>query len=169
MEMHTYEPSLDELLKREIERYPFQKCQVGILEENPNTSSTVLGCFGLTDEGEPSVQFYTKQIMEEWDRNNAEILRKYSSMEKWVQFIVRHEFRHYRQYIHFINAGLIWDDVMKTEDTFKEGESPLEKDALAYANGVDNDIELLVKKYLPTEKVYNTNPSISKKKKKKKK
>lgn len=166
--MQAYEPSLKEIIKREVDRLPFQKCEVGILKENPNVASTILGCFGLSDDDKPSVQFYTKQIMEEWFRNNANILRLYSSMEKWVQFIVRHEFRHYQQYLHFKSAGLKWDDVMKTEATFKEGESPLEKDALAYANGVDNDIEKLVDKFLPKEKVYNTNPSTSKKKKKKK-
>ena len=64
---------------------------------------------------------------------------------------------------------MIWDDVMKTESTFKEGEGPLEKDALSYANGVDRDIELIVQQFQPTEKVYNTNPKTSTKKKKKKK
>ena len=165
MEMQPYNPTIEQVLQREIERYPLQNCEIGILKENPNTNSTTLGCFGLTEDGKPSVQFYTKSIMEEWSRNNAQILRRYSSLEKWAQFIVRHEFRHYKQYLQFKSAGLIWDDVMKTEATFKEGESPLEKDALSFANGVDNDLEKLVEKFLPTEKVYNTNPKTTNKKK----
>ena len=169
MEMQFYEPTIEQLLRREVERLPLQNCEVGILEDNPNTNSTTLGCFGLNEKGKPAVQFYTKLIMEEWSRNNAELLRRYSSLEKWVQFIVRHEFRHYQQYQHFTSAGLVWDEVMKTESTFKEGEGPLEKDALSYANGVDRDIELIVQQFQPTEKVYNTNPKTNTKKKKKKK
>lgn len=163
VEMKSYEPSLKELLQKEIYALPFGECVVNILDlfQNDPTQGSVCGCFGFSESGKPVVDFYTKSIENEWNQTKNRIIKRYSSKEKWIQMMVRHEYRHYQQYQYFesIYEGY-YEYVFNLEQDFKYGEGPLEQDARDFSYGMDNDLAQLAAKY--------PNPMASRKKEVKK-
>lgn len=151
-----YEPTIRELLQKEVDSLPFHGCKVGIFDkDNPNFDMpNTLGCFGMEDDYTPSVQFYIPRIQEEWDKNKSNILERYSSIEKWIQWIVRHEYRHFMQYEYFKCAGMDWDEVIKIEESFEYSKGPLEQDATDFANNVAHSLDELYYKFKPQGEVY---------------
>ena len=92
--------------------------------------------FGIrADNNQPILEFYTLVIEGLIDNQKSFIIKKYSSIEKYIQAIVRHEQRHLQQYQFMIKHHLPIENIFNEAEIHKES-SILEKDAIAYENGV---------------------------------
>lgn len=92
--------------------------------------------FGIiAANNQPVMEFYVLVIEGLIDNQKPFIIKKYSSIEKYIQAIVRHEQRHVQQYKFMVEHNL------PIENIFNEAEihgvnSILEKDATNYENGI---------------------------------
>lgn len=98
--------------------------------------------FGIrADNNKPIMEFYTLVIEGLLSEQGSFIIKKYSSREKYIQAIVRHEKRHLQQYQFMVNHNLPIDNIFNEAEIHGEN-SILEKDAIAYENGVATDSDL---------------------------
>lgn len=146
--MTTYDDciTIEELLQREINKLPFGDVRPTIYEyprDVEDIDHGVTSRFGLTKENSPVVEFYTSVIEQLWEDQESFIIKKYSSKDKWIQTIVRHEYRHLEQYRfikdHNLNMELIFNETTLCGN--KNG--LLERDAYEYENGIVNDLNVI--------------------------
>ena len=140
IEPTPYSPSIREIIREEVSKLGFGDCKVVIYEDPRELSDIddlVTSRFGVSEEG-IRVEFYTAIIEDVFRDQESFILNKYSSMEKWIQAIVRHEFRHYSQFKFAKDNGV---DMKLFQNQF----DILEKDAYEYENGKINDLSKIIK------------------------
>lgn len=136
-----YEPNIKELIENEIAKLSFGECKVLIYEdprELDDIDDLTTSRFGITSGGDMVAEFYTSIIEEVFNEQKSFIYKKYSSLEKYIQAIVRHEYRHYCQYKYAKDHGM-------NMDLFKNQSDILEKDAYDYENGNIHELSEIIK------------------------
>ena len=129
------------MLDNEISKLSFGGCKVLIYEyprELEDIDDLTTSRFGITSEGDMVVEFYTSVIEEVFNDQKSFIYQKYSSLEKYIQAIVRHEFRHYCQYKYAKDHDMNMDLLKNQSDI-------LEKDAYDYENGIVHELSEIIK------------------------
>ena len=133
--MKKYDMTTKDIIEEELAKIPFLGCETYIFEyprEANDIDNLTTSRFGLTLDDKPIVEFYTSVIDQIYEDQKSFIEKRYSSKEKYIQCIVRHENRHYQQYQYAKDNGIDINVLDKDED--------LEKDAYDYENGIVNDL-----------------------------
>lgn len=134
--------SIQYILNREIDLLPFGTVRPRIYEyprEAEDIDNCVTSRFGVTEDGTPVVEFYTSIIEQVLQDQESFIRKKYSGKMKYIQTIVRHEYRHLEQYLFCKEHNI---------DLKEFSENPtsvllLEKDAYDFEQGRINDLHEL--------------------------
>ena len=92
--------------------------------------------FGIiASNNQPVMEFYVLVIEGLIEDQKSFIIKKYSSIEKYIQAIVRHEQRHLQQYKFMVEHNLPIENIFNEAEIHGEN-SILEEDATNYENGV---------------------------------
>lgn len=131
--------SIKDYIEEELLKLPFD-CKVYIYDEPRDKSDydkLITSRFGLTKQDEPIVEFYAEVIDKVYREQKDDIKSRYSSLQKYIQCIVRHEYRHYEQY----KFALQYDKVKLVLSQ----DRAIERDAIDFENGIVNDLHKIFK------------------------
>lgn len=135
-----YKKSVKDILEEECGKMGWGLCKVVIYEdprEVEDIDNLTTSRFGITEKG-PRVEFYTSIIDEVYEEQKNFIDKKYSSLEKYIQTIVRHEYRHYEQYKYIISHNIPLSYIDTHMNT-------MEKDAYDYEKGIINNLNNIIR------------------------
>lgn len=135
--LQRYKKTTEDIIKEELKKLSFGGCSTYIYEyprEAEDIDNLTTSRFGITKEGQPIVEFYTSIIDQIYNDQRSFILKKYSSKQKYIQSIIKHEYRHYEQYKYAIDHKISIDYIDEHMDI-------MEKDAYKYEKGTQSNLD----------------------------
>ena len=137
--MEDYKKLLEEI----ILKYDLFDCKIDIRSTIRLAEDYKYGITGrfYIQLNKPIIEFYLPIIDKFYTKQKHNIDIK-GGIKVFLEKVVRHEYRHYQQYLYAKKYGLDWNKI--EEESYSKGhDSKIEKDAIDYENGIENDISKL--------------------------
>lgn len=141
-ELKRYNKTTEDMIKEELKKLSFGVCTPYIFEyprEVEDIDNLTTSRFGITKDGDPIVEFYTSIIDQIYEDQKSFILKKYSSKQKYIQSIIKHEYRHYEQYLYAKRNNISLKYIDEHMDV-------MEKDAYKYEKGTQDKLNKVFNK-----------------------